>query len=110
MYRFALSFRPMLVVFALCLVGAVAMAESKPDQNQEFELAPGKSSELYRRPDGAEYFWWDIEPPIDVELTFEDGTSSRVGSEKEFSKKIVSVKFINSQSVVVRIKLFARFY
>lgn len=86
-----------------------AIAESKPDQETEFDVAAHSSSAVYKRPGDAEYFWWDIEPPIDAELVFEDGTRSTVGSDKEFYKKIITVKFINPRESSVHVKLHARF-
>lgn len=86
-----------------------AIADSKPDQETEFDVAAHSSSVVYNRPGDAEYFWWDIEPPIDAELVFEDGTRSTVGSDKEFYKKIITVKFINPRDSSVHVKLHARF-
>lgn len=98
----------------LCAIGffasaLTAIAESRPDQDTELDIAAHSSSSICNRPADAEYFWWDIEPPIDVELVFVDGTKSTVGSDKEFSKRIVSVKFINNSSAVAHVTLHARF-
>ena len=84
-------------------------AESKPDQELEFDVAPNSDSQVYNRPSDAEYFWWDIEPPIKVELVFVDGSKRTVGSEEEFSKKIVSVRFINDRKMPSHVTLHSRF-
>ena len=94
----------------LCMgVSASALADDRPDQDTDINVAPHASSQLYERPKDAEYFWWDIEPSIDVELTFDDGTKTMVDSDKELSKKIVSVTFVNKGSAPAIGKLHARF-
>ncbi len=65
------------------------------DREWQFSLPPNSSSEVFQRPKNAEYFWWDTDEAVQVELVFEDGTKVTVGSAKEYSKKIISVKFLN---------------
>ena len=104
MNRIAAALLALTVMFVV--VSTPSIAQLRPDEEKVFELAPGASSESYRRPEGADYFWWDADPKIEVELTFEDGAKKRTSSEESFSKKIVAVTFINPtkirQKVILR--------
>ena len=65
------------------------------DDDMEFVVPSGASSETYERPESAEYFWWDSAPEVKVEVTFRDGSKEIASSKKTFSKRITLVKFIN---------------
>ena len=84
-------------------------AAAQDDKEWVFDIPAKESSRTYERPKGAEYFWWDTDEKVQVELVFEDGTKITTGSAKEFSKKVVSVKFINPENELFQVKLWARF-
>lgn len=99
----------LLMVIILFPFGAGAEMQPQEDKEWVFEVAAHGASDTYHRPENAEYFWWDTDPAVQVELTFADGKTERANSEKEFSKKIIEVKFINPKSDPVTVKLWARF-
>lgn len=108
------SFRRGFVIFLLgsllsFLPSAVNAAGKQKDKEWIFELKPESSSEVYKRPAGAEFFWWDTAPEVQVELLFEDGTRLTIGSEEEFSKRIVEVKFINPTAKTQKVMMWAMF-
>ena len=79
------------------------------DKEWSFEVPAKGESKVYERPEKAEYFWWDTDDSVQVELVFDDGSKLNTGSSKEFSKRIVSVKFINPGSKPFPVKLWAQF-
>lgn len=72
------------MVMAAVLSSSVIGAELKPGKAHEFELPPGAVSETFKRPNGADYFWWDCDPKVEVDFTFADGSTehalNRTGS------------------------------
>ena len=99
------------VLFVLSPVSVAQCEENvvQDDQEWAFEVPAHGESKAYERPAKAEYFWWDTDDSVQVELTFEDGTKLNTGSSEEFRKKIVSVKFINPGEKAFPVKLWARF-
>lgn len=90
---------PICFVLSLCLTSfsllVLSPGQAQAEEDTVIELEPGKSSETYHRPEDADYFWWDADSKVTVEITFHDGEKEIASSEKSFSKKIVSVKFLN---------------
>lgn len=98
-----------LLFLALMLRPADGVAEPRSDQEWVFDLPAKTSSQIYQRPADAEYFWWDTDAAVQVELEFAKGGRKTVGSEEVFREKIISVKFINPGDKVYQVKLWARF-
>lgn len=96
-----------LMVFGLFAhhTGEAIAAELKANEEISFELGAMTASVTYERPKGADYFWWDADSQVQVELTFDDGSIKILSSEETFTKKIVKVKFLNPTTVMQKIVL-----
>ena len=103
--------RSFLGIFLLGLIlSSAASAAGEPkDKEWVFELKPESTSQVYKRPADAEYFGWDTAPEVQVELLLADGTRLKAGSEEEFSKRIIEVKFINPTAKIQKVPLWAQF-
>ena len=108
--RYSLNFRLLCFYMVLTVLVCPLRAIAGVDDDNEIviELASQGTSEVYKRPAEAEYFWWDTDPKVQVELVFEDGSKKITGSEDTFRKRIASVTFINPDSQAHQIKLWSR--